>query len=141
MLGALGGTLGGFDGDVRLFSATAVAAFAGGVDGDALDDAVGEVLGAAAVFGTAGAALEAEGATGAAGGTCAAGTGAGAAGRAAGESTSRHTSASASNVRSVLRPQMAQSHPTANRLCCASMLCAGAISRSPSGPMEWPART
>jgi hypothetical protein len=58
-----------------------------------------------------------------------------------GGASSRHTRASASKLRSVLRPQMGQSHPTSNRFWWASMVCAGARSRMRSGPTAKPART
>ncbi|HMI82941.1 MAG TPA: hypothetical protein VK550_02550 [Polyangiaceae bacterium] len=59
----------------------------------------------------------------------------------AGGASSRQTRASASKLRIVLRPQMGQSHPTSNRFSCASMLCAGARSRTRSEPIAKPART
>lgn len=59
----------------------------------------------------------------------------------AGGASSRHASASASKLRSVLRPQMGQSQPTSNRFSCASMLCAGARSRTRSRPIANPERT
>jgi hypothetical protein len=70
------------------------------------------------------------------GGGCTGGCSAG-----VGGASSRHTRASASKLRSVLRPQIGQSHPTSNRFSCASMLCAGARSRTRSRPIAKPDRT
>jgi hypothetical protein len=58
-----------------------------------------------------------------------------------GRASSRHASPSASKLRSVLRPQIGQSQPTSNRFLCASMLWAGARSRTRSGPIAKPERT
>lgn len=58
-----------------------------------------------------------------------------------GGASSRHARPSASKLRSVLRPQMGQSHPTSNRFSCASMVCAGARSRTRSRPIAKPAST
>jgi hypothetical protein len=58
-----------------------------------------------------------------------------------GAASSRQARPSASKLRSVLRPQMGQSHPTSNRFSWASMLCAGARSRTRSRPTAKPART
>src|SRR6185503_1045592 len=59
----------------------------------------------------------------------------------AGGASSRQARASVSKLRSVFRPQIGQSHPTSNRFWCASMLCAGARSRTRSGPTAKPERT
>ena len=58
-----------------------------------------------------------------------------------GGASSRQASASTSKLRSVLRPQIGQSQPTSNRFWCAPMLCAGARSRTRSGPTAKPERT
>ena len=47
----------------------------------------------------------------------------------------------ASKLRKVLRPQMGQSQPTSNRFWCASMVCAGARSRTRSRLTAKPAST
>ena len=59
----------------------------------------------------------------------------------AGGASSRHAKPSASKLRSVLRPQMGQSQPTSKRFWCASMLCAGARSRTRSRPIAKPDKT
>ena len=59
----------------------------------------------------------------------------------AGGASSRQARASASKLRSVLRPQMGQSHPTSNRFSWASMVCAGARSRMRSRPIAKPEST
>jgi hypothetical protein len=185
-LGALGKMLGGLDGVVNDFSATAVAALGG-------DEpvAVGAGLGGAAEGLGAGAApqpglgatdppgagaAEASGlgaddipapgdaALGAREGVAAAGlvtrggagievrpvAGPGPSGVTActgmvvegtGAASSRHASASASKLRKVLRPQIGQSQPTSNRFWCASMVCAGARSRTRSRLTAKPAST
>ena len=58
-----------------------------------------------------------------------------------GGASSRQARPSASKLRSVLRPQMGQSQPTSNRFWCASMLCAGARSRTRSRPIANPDKT
>jgi len=58
-----------------------------------------------------------------------------------GGASSRHASASASKLRRVFRPQIGQSQPTSNRFWCASMVCAGARSRTRSGPAAKPEST
>ena len=71
------------------------------------------------------------------------GAGACGGGAAAGEGglASRHTSESAEKLRSVLRPQMGHSQPTSKRSWAASMVWAGARSRTRSRPMAKPAST
>jgi hypothetical protein len=58
-----------------------------------------------------------------------------------GGASSRQASASASKLRKVLRPQIGQSQPTSKCFWCASMLCAGARSRTRSRPTAKPAST
>ena len=59
----------------------------------------------------------------------------------AGGASSRQLKPSASKLRKVLRPQIGHSQPTSKRFCCASIVCAGARSRTRSRPIAKPART